>query len=602
MIRVTNIVPILLAGLHIAGAADAPEKLSQTLQARLDAYHRTAERKDHKLRLVYFHPNDAPPQAGYRERLTRIMLDIRDFIAIEMKRNGFHERSINLEMEDDSVKLHLVEGRDGTDGYNYDQRYGAKILREMRAALKGTVDFDREFVLAFCGICPRDEKGVYHFRSPYYGWGNSGAQHGLCFAADCEVLDTKNFTATNRTFRYTEHQGPYEKKLSDFNILYIGGIAHELGHGLGLPHNREKPWEKSKMGPALMGSGNYTYRNELIGGKGSFLTKASALRLATHPIFTGSDRERFRDSRSEVTDLKVEKVRGGMRIKGRVSGSPEIFAAIGYTDPEGGSNYDAHTWLSEVKGGEFDLTVRYHRKGPHALRFNFCHLNGGISDFRLDYDTDDKARPVVAELNAGFAYRQAEAKYLQGDRAAAKKLAKANINRSSKGKFADMLRHLVELPKPVKLVELSATRSKRVSLSDAAWEDASVGWGRPARNQYYVGNGIRDGVCIELGGEFHAKALYAHAPASHVFELDGKWKKLTAVVGLQNGVSSPGSGVFVVTGDGKELQRTKVLRPRETTKIEVDVTGVDRLEVIAESGKEGNAMCWTVWGSPFVTR
>lgn len=587
---------------HLPAARYAHTDLGQSLQQRIDAYHSETGGKDHKLRLVYFHPNDAPPQKDYRARLTRIMFDVRDFIAAEMKRNGFHERSINLEMDGDQVKLHVVEGRDGTDGYNYDQRYGAKVLQELRSALKGTIDFDREYVLAFCGICPKDEKGVYHFRSPYYGWGNSGARKGMCFAADCEVLDTRNFTATNQTFRYTEHQGPFTKKLSAFNILYIGGIAHELGHGLGLPHNREKPWENSQWGRALMGSGNYTYRDELVGGKGSFLTKASALRLAAHPMFTGSDRDRFADSASEVKDLDVKRTGDGMRIRGRVTGKPEIFAVIAYTDPDGGSNYDAHTWLSEVKGGKFEILVRHHRRGNHELRLNFCHLNGGFSNFKLRYTANPEGRPDIDELNSGFAYGQAEAMYMKGDRKGALRLAKANLRGVVSGKSADKLRHLIALQNPAKLFDVAKVTGDQASLSDAEWKSAQVGWAKPARNQYYNGGWIRDGVCIELGRRFHPKALYAHAPARHVFDLEGKWKRFTATVGLQKGVSSNGSGVFVLKGDGKELKRTLVLRGEVTARLDVDVTGIRRLELITESGKEGNAMCWTVWGSPFVSR
>lgn len=601
MSRFIAVCCIFLAGTNAVQSANPYAQLAQSLQSRIDAYHQETKRQEHKLRLVYFHPNDAPPQKGYRERITRIMFDIRDFISTEMKRNGFHRRSIRLETEGQLVKLHVVEGRDGADGYNYDQRYGAKIMRELRTALKGTIDFDREYVLAFCGICPKDDQGVYHFRSPYYGWGGSGARQGMCFAADCEMLDTRHFTATNTTFRYTEHQGPFTKSLAAFNSLYIGGIAHELGHGLGLPHNREKPWERDSQGRALMGGGNFTYRTELTGGKGSFLTRASALRLAAHPMFTGSDRERFADAQHELEDLNFSPGPRGMKVSGRVKGSPEIFAVIGYTDPEGGSNYDAHTWISEVKNGSFEFNVGYHRRGQHEFRLNFCHLNGSFTEFRLAYDTTG-AKPNIAGLNAAWSHGQAERLFMDGHREDAARLAEKSLGSTATGKYADMLRHLTALAKEPELVNLITTKKRRVSLSNAEWTDAKVGYGQLTRNHYYTGKGVRDGVCIEMNGEFHPLALYAHAPARHVFALNGHWKKFTATVGLKDGVHRNGTGVFIVRGDGRELHRTKRLEPQQTVKIELDIDGIDRLELITESGKSGNAACWTIWGSPYIGR
>lgn len=588
--------------LSLAKAEKSPGQLSHVLMSRLDGYHKSEQGRDHKLRLVYFHPNDAPPQKGYRDRLTRIMLDIQGFIGGEMKRNGFGDRSIKLEMDGDRVRLHMVEGRDGLDSYNYDVRYGRKILGEMRKALSGTIDFDRNFVLVFCSLCPRDEQGVYHFRSPYYGWGNSGAKHGLCFAADCEMLDTKHFTATNQTIRYSEHLGIFKKTLSAFNILYIGGIAHELGHGLGLPHNQEKPWEFRKSGRALMGSGNYTYRKELLGGKGSFLTLASALRLATHPMFTGSDRGRFQAAAHELKDLGFKMDANTLKVSGRVEGSPEIFAVIAYTDPDGGSNYDAQPWVSEVKEGRFELAIRHHRKGVHALRLNFCHLNGGFTEFSLPYNTDSQRLPLAGDMNNAWTHRSAESAYMDGRLSDAAAQAKEGLKEQAEGKFADKLRHLIALTRAGDPVKLSELKVDRFSLSDVEWSGAEVGWGGLARNQYFSGKGVRDGVCIELGEKFHPQAIYAHSPARHVFKLDSSWKKFTATVGLQTGVPMNGTGVFVVNGNGRELHRTKLLRGNETATIEVDVSGIDELELIAESGKEGNAGCWTVWGSPYVTR
>jgi hypothetical protein len=57
-----------------------------------------------------------------------------------------------------------------------------------------------------------------------------------------------------------------------------------------------------------------------------------------------------------------------------------------------------------------------------------------------------------------------------------------------------------------------------------------------------------------------------------------------------------------VRGDGRELFRSGLLKGTATSLIDVDVSGVKRLELLVESGKEGNGGCWTVWGSPRLER
>lgn len=55
-------------------------------------------------------------------------------------------------------------------------------------------------------------------------------------------------------------------------------------------------------------------------------------------------------------------------------------------------------------------------------------------------------------------------------------------------------------------------------------------------------------------------------------------------------------------GDGKVLYQSPVLTEKKTQAVSVSVEGVDTLELLTESGKEGNACCWAVWGAPTLRR
>ena len=108
---------------------------------------------------------------------------------------------------------------------------------------------------------PIDGKKVQIY-SPYYGMG-ANQNKGICFVADSDWLniDGLKVDKTNTKIQVKEHRGYEPFTLARFNTTYIGGTIHELGHGLSLPHNLATKLESSN-GTALMGAGNYTYRQE----------------------------------------------------------------------------------------------------------------------------------------------------------------------------------------------------------------------------------------------------------------------------------------------------------------------------------------------------
>ena len=74
-----------------------------------------------------------------------------------------------------------------------------------------------------------------------------------------------------------------EMTVAKFNSWYLGGIAHELGHGLGFPHDNGGPGEA--RGIPLMGDGNLHYREDQWGGRHpAYLSLATALRFAADPL------------------------------------------------------------------------------------------------------------------------------------------------------------------------------------------------------------------------------------------------------------------------------------------------------------------------------
>jgi len=202
--------------------------------------------------------------------------------------------------------------------------------------------------------------------------------------------------------KFEEHYGKFRKTLAAFNSSYIGGIAHELGHGLSLPHNGEKRWEQGQFGTALMGAGNHTYRREKWGGKGSFMTAATCLRLAAHPLFTGSSRGRDVRVECKLTELSFASRDKELVIEGRLKTNVPASGAIAYTDPEGKAGYDALTWIAEVKDGAFKIVAGAHRPGSYDLRLTVCHASGATTTFKFRYQADRTGKPDASGLNSDW--------------------------------------------------------------------------------------------------------------------------------------------------------------------------------------------------------
>ena len=242
---------------------------------------------------------------------------------------GAKQAGIAFEKDKDGYIFHVVEGKRKLAEYSYES--GSEIKEEIYAALGKTINFEQEHVLAIHGLCRRDDDDRYIFNAPYYGGGTQ--RGGFCHAADCELLDPKLLSVTTRKIHYTEHYYPrVVQTLATFNTWYLGGIAHELGHGIGLPHDSGSPAERAEItGFTLMGSGNHHYREDRSGGlRPAYLSLASGLRLLSNPLVTGSNRGRFEDNLTRLEKLKFSQVGKKLTVEGTIGSRIPAYAVVMY--------------------------------------------------------------------------------------------------------------------------------------------------------------------------------------------------------------------------------------------------------------------------------
>jgi hypothetical protein len=104
--------------------------------------------------------------------------------------------------------------------------------------------------------------------------------------------------------------------------------------------------------------------------------------------------------------------------------------------------------------------------------------------------------------------------------------------------------------------------------------------GRP--DNWRADKNLEDGA-IQIEGQVYAKGLSLHSHTELVYALDGKYKELKAVLGMDDMVGGDGSPVVKIEGDGKELFGCTVTRRDKHREVALDVKGIKQLRIIVTS-------------------
>ena len=578
----------LLSGLHSAVAAS-----NNTTQEPAAAPHHQY------VYIIYLNPAERECQPGYQERLDRVMTEIQSWYRDEMVRNGFGPMTFPLERDEDGrLVIHVVQGN---RSYPYGEKPTTTEIRDnqvKRLMAERGIDVDQEHIIIFQNltfVSEKDSDTVIHSWAPYCGGGTH--KSGTAWVIDFPFLDPLNLPKKSPRV-LDDGKRPYT--MGRYMMTYIGGIAHEFGHALGLPHNEQTPEQFEELGYTLMGSGNYHLFAERAGeGKGSYLSKPHATILSSHPLFKRNAKDIDVAAECKFEDVEFTAGDGEYVVTGRVESTPAAYAVVAYHDlMQRHVDYDATSWVAPVDSdGRFEVHVGALERGWYELRLRFYLVNGDKHELRyrftlnhtLKIPADKLKRQTLYELYAKPAIeaRDAEALY-----AGVEKLAGFNDVYYRRAQAY----HRLLTRKETEQWELSAIGDdvREVPLSSVKWESAIVGWEKPTCDY------VSDHTPLESGEQFHEKGLYAHANSSYVYDLDGEWKQFISGYGLQN--HAEGSVVFAVKCDGKEVFRSELMRDWVEGLVNVDLTGVDQLELIVEDGGNGKWADCGIWFSPMLTR
>lgn len=606
LLTIISFIGTVLPSLALTPEEEIAQQVPQA-RAILEAWKKGSPTNINRtLHIIYWTPSDREPAPQYRERLTRCMTHIQAFYAQEMKRLGFGSQTINLDLaEDKLLKIHLVKAP--KPYAHYKPSDGGKIRKECLPTLKKAgIDASKETIVIFCNMSNWDPlRKRMTQNSPYYAGGTH--RGGTAWQVDSPLLDPIYLDKKQPML----HDGQYGHiSIGKYNSIFVGGVAHELGHALGLPHNCECADERAAFGIALMGGGNRTYCRNLRGeGKGSFLTLASGLRLASHPMFTGSIKGMQIRGKADLTNIKITKADKTITVTGTVKttpNSPPVHAIIAYTDPEGGSNYDATTTTAIPDDqGNFTLHCYDLRKGkPASLRLITLYANGdatshvGIrSPYTYPYQVGQDGQPDLSTIELMDTFTP----FLQSikqrdDQAIFKALQTIAHSKDPKNQQASviakrLLRRTPLHPSPDKI----APSTTSVALSDTTPATAKVGYYQPTYNRLPEANPL-----LRSGSRIYSSGIYAHAPAQHTYQLGGSWKQLSGACGLAQ--NTRGSVVFIIKADGKQLWRSRLIKSGKLQTYNLDIAGKQNIELIVQDGGDGNGSDWGLWLEPTLSR
>jgi hypothetical protein len=139
----------------------------------------------------------------------------------------------------------------------------------------------------------------------------------------------------------------------------------------------------------------------------------------------------------------------------------------------------------------------------------------------------------------------------------------------------------MELPKTA-LCGIDFNNGKVVFLSDLKPVEMIVKSRQGRKESVHLDKNLENSA-LKLEETVYPKGLAIHSHTELVYALDGKYRHLEAVLGMDVMVGGNGQPVVKVDGDGKELFTATVTRATKIQKLDIDVKGVKQLRIIVTS-------------------
>jgi hypothetical protein len=144
------------------------------------------------------------------------------------------------------------------------------------------------------------------------------------------------------------------------------------------------------------------------------------------------------------------------------------------------------------------------------------------------------------------------------------------------------------------LSRIDFSRGKVVYLSDLKADSVewvpyfSIGKELPTRAAFYAPRMDRSlgGGPLQLDGQRYKKGVAIHSRTTMVYRLPDRFRRFSALAGIDERVHPRGNVRLVIHGDERELLNVTVAGTEKAKPIDLDVTGVRRLTILVDFGDD----------------
>ncbi len=337
-----------------------------------------SKNQPYALNVVYFVPADMEPFPDYERRISEIMLSLQEFYGSEMERNGFPNRTFGLSKSKDGKRVNIITIKAKLSGAEYPYSGSAgKVLSEVNEFFSGKkapkkLSDHTLIIMPSTSGNDLDPGGV-----PFYGLGRN------CFALDYPEFDLKHIGGKDQ--------------LGRLFTKWYGGMGHELGHGLNLPHNSGKVSDDKKLGTALMGWGNYT-----LGTSPTFITRAHAAILDQCQVFRTTEMPKTpAPNVDKPKEIAIRFLPEGVWICGILPEKNRVEHVLVYYDKDEcnsvNGDYDAESFVAKFdkrtqmfKAAIPTNEIHRGKTGVFQIRLRLINDDGTCSIIRYNFDESSK--------------------------------------------------------------------------------------------------------------------------------------------------------------------------------------------------------------------